>query len=472
MKRFAGILIALMMIILFTAPASAGSNPVLVAVNGKGIAVYTASGGSKQAGILYNGYNTELSLEPKNGLYSCYLTVDYSVWMDQKKAESALPDGVYAWDYYEASDQVPCSLFLAEVTKEDAPLYSTPGHKHLNARHAPGTLFVVCGEFGDDYYVEFGGISGFMPKTALKKVKDLTFREAIRDDLGIETAQVCTVYTGGGMIMRGDSVTGYSDGTAYWQLHDGDKVTVLRVIGDTAQLANGGFIETRFLDPEGDHSRTYATVKTDGILNRLNVRAYAGTDAFINCKLCSGAQVQVINHTDDWASVLFTGEAGSEVYTGVVMTKYLTWDNESPLNGMTRVRTLCPLNTYAGGSRYRVSFSAEEVMAAGTELTVVGVKANPTSDNDMPDRFLCLTEEGRLIMIYDDGVLEPIETSGIFARAASNVRFRQTPDKNAAVLGMIDSGAKVEILLRGEGWTMVKYKGKTGYVMSRYLKFP
>ncbi len=42
----------------------------------------------------------------------------------------------------------------------------------------------------------------------------------------------------------------------------------------------------------------------------------------------------------------------------------------------------------------------------------------------------------------------------------------------AKALRTLDKGTKVEVLLRGEGWTIVKYKNETGYVMSRYLQFP
>ena len=58
------------------------------------------------------------------------------------------------------------------------------------------------------------------------------------------------------------------------------------------------------------------------------------------------------------------------------------------------------------------------------------------------------------------------------AKAASNVRMREKPSKEAKSLRTLEAGTKVEVLLRGEGWTIVKYKNQTGYVMSRYLQFP
>ena len=427
--------------------------------------------------MLYNGFNSSLSLSPVSGLYSCDLTAEYTVWLNQNKAQKALPNG---WDVGtvnspEMEAKMPCSIFLAEVVQQDAPLYSTPGHKHLNARHAPGTLALVCGEFGDDYYVvlDAGVLMGFMPKTSLRSVKSLTYTEANSETWGVDSAAEYTVHTGGGVIFRGGSATGYSDDASWWQIQDGEQVTVLTMVGDMAQLVGGGFIESRFLDPDGNHSRVYAAVVSNQPLDRLNVRAFASTDASVVCKLCAGAKVQVISHTDDWAAIFVTGESGGTVYTGTVQMKYLRFDGPTEKNGCTRVRTLYELGAGNGGNWYRLRWKGEDgVMPAGTELTVIGVEGNYNADEDYPDRFLCLTEDGRLVTLLDDGVLETVESLGIQAKATSSVRMRYAPGKTAQVAKTLSKGDKVEVLLRGEGWTMVKYKGETGYIMSRYLQFP
>ena len=477
MKRFVSLML-LLALLLPVFPAKAGWNPLTVAADGKGIAVYSSSSGGKQAGILYNGFNSSLDLEPTNGLYGCGLTAEYTVWLNQNKAEKKLPKG---WDVGTVNDpeleaQMPCEIFLAEVTAQDAPLYSTPGHKHLNARHAPGTLALVCGEFGDDYYVDMGNFSscGFMPKSALRKVKALTYTQATSETWGIENAFSRTVYTGGGVIMRGGSATGYSDNCSYWQAHDGEQVTVLTLVGDWAQLVGGGFLEARFLDPDGDHNRVYATVKSDQILDRLNVRAFASKDAAVNCKLCAGARVQVVNRTDDWAFIYITGETGGCLYSGAVQTQYLAFGAaaEQVKNGCTRVRTKYLLHAGNGGDWYRTSWQSEETLPIGTELTVIGVEGNYNVENDDPDRLICLTADNRLVTVLNDGVVDVVNSLGITAKTTSSVKLREAPGKTAMVARTLSKGEKVEVLLRGEGWTMVKYKNQTGYVMSRYLQFP
>ena len=44
--------------------------------------------------------------------------------------------------------------------------------------------------------------------------------------------------------------------------------------------------------------------------------------------------------------------------------------------------------------------------------------------------------------------------------------------KDAEEILTLNQGTGVEVLLRGENWTIVKYRDQVGYVMSRYLQFP
>ena len=85
MKKFVSLAL-LLALLLPVPPARAGSNPMTVAADGRGAAVYTSSSGGKQAGVLYNGFDSELSLEAEHGLYSCALTAEYTVWLNKSKA--------------------------------------------------------------------------------------------------------------------------------------------------------------------------------------------------------------------------------------------------------------------------------------------------------------------------------------------------------------------------------------------------
>ena len=473
------ILLLAFMLLALAAPAKAGWNPLDVAAEGKGIAVYTSSSGGKQAGILYNGYSDSLSLEDTDGLYSCDLTTEYTVWLNQDKAEKNQPKVTEEINWYsnEWDALMPSNIFVAEVIQQDAPFYTTPGHKHLSAKHNLGTLVKVCGEFGNDYFVQYGGYqqTGFMPKAALRKVLDITYLQANRDSehWGLSGVQEMTVYTGGTPLAVGSTATGYCD-MQPTVIEDGKTVTVMKTVGDWAQLLNGYFVEARFLSPEGDHSVTYATVKTTGVLNRLNVRYSASTDAWVVCKLCSGVRVQVPAHTEEWASVFITGPNGGDKWTGSVQMQYLVFGEKADQvkSGCVRVRSTETRYGFYDGELSKYSTHGL-LLPAGTEMTVIGVYSGYDVSTDDCDWFLCLLDDGTAVTINNDGgILEPLESLGVTAKTASSVRMRESPSKEAKALHTLDKGTKVEVLLRGEGWTIVKYKNQTGYVMSRYLQFP
>ena len=88
------------------------------------------------------------------------------------------------------------------------------------------------------------------------------------------------------------------------------------------------------------------------------------------------------------------------------------------------------------------------------------------------DQLLVMTEAGELFALYNEnGILEPLDPAGYQAKITTELIFREKPNKNGKKIQSLPKGARVEVLLRGECWTMIRHNKKTGYVMSRYLKF-
>lgn len=467
-------LLAALLLFITMGTALAGDNSMHIVTSGDGISVYAKSNTTKPIGTLYNGYYVGLSLTETNGRNSCWLTRDCTVWMDQDKAMALYPKddhGYFSWkEFSEMKSAMPYHVFLAEVTADEAPLYTAPDHKHLTARHKKGTLLRICGEFGDDYFVDMNHIYGFIPKADTERYASLSFEEEY-NWMEKRTLGVRQVYTDGPNLAIGFSATGYCDKRPV-AVKNGDTVRVLRYLDGWAQLTNGAFIETRFLETDGDHSIRYATVKSSKALNRLNVRLDASEDSSVLVKLCSGTKVQVPSFTDTWAAVYITGTPGSEVYTGSAMMEFLEFGDAEGTNGCTRVRLTEWLYSGNGGTQYRSSWTGTP-LPAGTELTVIGVEGEYNMNLDQGDRFLCMTDDGKVITIWDDGcILEPVENPKFTVRTNTNVRFREKPSREALSLRTLSSGTKVDVLLRGEGWTLVQYKDQIGYVMSRYLNFP
>ena len=67
-----------------------------------------------------------------------------------------------------------------------------------------------------------------------------------------------------------------------------------------------------------------------------------------------------------------------------------------------------------------------------------------------------------------------MKTDGALDRlnVRSQARLRKAPNPDAEVIRWLKAKAKVEVLLRGELWTMVRYQNETGYIMSWHLSFP
>ena len=103
---------------------------------------------------------------------------------------------------------------------------------------------------------------------------------------------------------------------------------------------------------------------------------------------------------------------------------------------------------------------------------MMGVYSSGSSESDQSDRFMCETEDGKYIEVAGGEFLEPLESTGLMATARQAVRMREEPSPDSKVLHQVKVKTKVEVLLRGEIWTMVKYRDEVGYMMSRYLSFP
>jgi len=74
--------------------------------------------------------------------------------------------------------------------------------------------------------------------------------------------------------------------------------------------------------------------------------------------------------------------------------------------------------------------------------------------------------------IEQDGKEETMEqTATIRAVSGSTVNLRKHQDKGSALVDRMPIGATVTVEYLGDEWSRVRYKGKTGYVMTEFLKF-
>ncbi|MBR6028307.1 MAG: SH3 domain-containing protein [Clostridia bacterium] len=458
-------LICLTLILLLTglaAAALAGENILVVATDLEGTPAYASASGGKQAGILYNGFRMSIALESKQGRYACALTKDTTVWVNQKKAMK------YSDVIVGDTTDMPCSCYLAEVTVDGAKLWSTTRHQYALAEHRKGTLVLVCGAFGKDFYVTRAG-HGFMSGSVLRKVRDLTFDQAQDHVFGLlDDLEAATVYLDQPSLSLSASATGISEESMFTSVKNGGKVLILRDLGDWVQVAvaevydhygpqYGGFIEKRYLDPEGDHSPLTAVVKTDHPLNRLNVRQESDKDSWSLIKLCSGARVQVISSANGWTEIEMYAEAGRWKQHGYVKSAYLAFgaEAESVPDACVRVRLR---------RDYKDKYS-DEAWAAGTEGRLIGVEE--------PNRFVIRLDSGEVVSLSEEEtepLLEPIDPPLWEARTTKQASLRKGPSADTKKIRTLKSGVTVTVLLRGEKWALVRVNGEEGYVLSNVLK--
>ncbi len=454
----------LLLLLLAAGSASAGDNRVIVATSGEGTPVYASATSQRQVGTLYNGFYQGIGLDDTNGRYECGLTKDTVVWINQQRAESRLPEGVYGPGDTGAAD-VPCNCFLAEVTADSAKLYSGTGHKHILAEHRAGTLVLVCGSFGNDYYIMRAG-SGFMPKGTLRKVQDLTFVQAYDGTFGMEGLETATVYLEQDRLQLSASATGVSEERTNTSVENGVEVAILRNLGDWVQVAvrtrygwsYGGFMEKHYLDPDGDHGVPTAVIKTDHPLNRLNVRYSADKNSWSQVKFCSGLRVQVLGSANGWTEIAIYAEKGTWSEHGFVKSIYLATGDEANVvpNACVRVRLLRDYKPYRYGN---------EIYPAGTEGTVIGVEET--------NRFVIRLDSGVVRSFPDedaDPLLIPIDPPVWEARTTKQIALREGPNSKSKKIRSLKSGTTVEVLLRGEKWVLVRVNGETGYVLNNAIK--
>ena len=68
-----------------------------------------------------------------------------------------------------------------------------------------------------------------------------------------------------------------------------------------------------------------------------------------------------------------------------------------------------------------------------------------------------------------EAVQEPIRQFAIVS-GAKKVNMRKAPDKDAAILKVLEDNTEVELLKVDRTWTRIGHQGDVGYMMTMYLK--
>jgi uncharacterized protein YgiM (DUF1202 family) len=95
--------------------------------------------------------------------------------------------------------------------------------------------------------------------------------------------------------------------------------------------------------------------------------------------------------------------------------------------------------------------------------TPVESSSEATTSADVP-----LTEEQSL---PQESITETQTSAQKTYTTTSNLNVRSEPSKNAAILGTLTSGSKVDYLkMSNDEWMVINFGGKEGYVSSQFVK--
>lgn len=69
-----------------------------------------------------------------------------------------------------------------------------------------------------------------------------------------------------------------------------------------------------------------------------------------------------------------------------------------------------------------------------------------------------------------EAVQAPIRRQFAIVSGAKRVNMRKAPDKDAAILKVLDENTEVELLKVDRTWAQIGHQGEVGYMMTMYLK--
>lgn len=337
---------------------------------------------------------------------------------------------------YAGSDCVP--VFTAG---DGVPLLDAASSTADSTALPGGLRLLTLGDCGQYYYVQvqYASLSGFVRKEDVQATEDFcsVTKDGPRD---VKTR----IYHADGL----DFVPAYTD-CSRSRAHNSaqNSVFVFQLLEDWA-LTNYGFIETRFLDENGDHSLPTAYTSTSDEASRLLLRWKPEKSTDYAGKYFSGVPVTILAQSGDYTQVAI----GSR-YTNWFATQYLT-DTQVDRTVQASVTQLFEesFHGHPGGVHF----------IPGKEVTLIG-----STKHEM------ITLYNNKLLFIPLEFLMPVDGSGVL-EAKTTVRLKMhasitNQDGNQTTL--IPKGKKVTVLLHGDEYSKIEYQDEIGYVKTNYLKF-
>lgn len=218
------------------------------------------------------------------------------------------------------------------------------------------------------------------------------------------------------------------------------------------------WVESRFLDPNGDHSLPVAYTSTERPADRLLLRFWPEKSDDYKGKFFSGVPVVILAQKGEWSDVRFGN------ISGWFMSSYLTTQCGEDGRVQAQVTEDLTVQRASPSMTHNKYVTSELTLKKGDTVLLIG-----SAYDDMI--YLAPSGEAFAIPIQK---LMPVEDSGVLqAKTTSRLKMRGPAlDKgDDTVIRSLAKGVKVKVLLHGDVWSKIEYDGDVGYVMTKYLKF-
>lgn len=333
--------------------------------------------------------------------------------------------------------------------------------------YTKGTWLRVTGESGDWYKVKGpDGVTGYM-------MKEYVFvSSAAKGIVGIvDVAQSLNLRASGSY--SGRVIASYPDGVPCILLSEsGDWYHV--TVDGKAGYFNADYIDKKYM--------TYSSDVATIISSRggsVNLRSGPGKDYGVIKSFKHGSYAMILQEGNGWWKIAIDG------YVGYMDSTYLQ-------DGIVRNPT--PSGSTSSGSTSSGSTSSGNSSSSNDGYALVNTgKLYLRQAASKSSKSLGLFPRGTYVTVLEQGatwckvkvngttgymMTEYLKFYGLNATATAYVNhpngtyvnMRNAPSQQTgSVLLRVPHGAKVTVLVPGATWSQIKYNGKTGYMMTRFL---
>lgn len=197
----------------------------------------------------------------------------------------------------------------------------------------------------------------------------------------------------------------------------------------------------------------------------LNIRSGAGTDYKSVGYVHSGDKITVLKWGDVWSKIKTSGGK-----TGYIKNLYISGSDSNYASGTSYFDGGCTMYTTASVN-FRSGASTETksmgTLAKGTKVTALGkngdfylVKNSKGTQGFLSGKYLSKTKPGN----------DPEPKTDTKVVTGAYVNMREGGGLSYDVVCVLKKGTEVSVLKKGNYWTQVEYKGKTGWIKNTYLK--